>query len=255
MHGLDTYDYGARGYYPASGRFMTVDPLAEKHYNISPYAYCMNNPIKYTDPLGLDTFNVNISNHTIDRTPVENSKNHTYILENEEGTLTTTTLDINENGQVLFPESGFGFTRYGSTEENGDHYLTPEAAAATLGLVTEVALSENSGAKISFGDMSDSNGGAPGGNHQTHGGKNGGSGICMDYRYTNDIFVSKQGTTKSSWFDAETNKSFLDYAKGWGFNQNYISPQKGVWENLPVNGKPMIKHENHGHLTFKGLKR
>ena len=38
MHGYDTYDYGARGYYPASGRFMTVDPLAEKYYSISPYA-------------------------------------------------------------------------------------------------------------------------------------------------------------------------------------------------------------------------
>jgi len=72
----------------------------------------MNNPIKYTDPLGLDTFNVNISNHTIDRTPVENSKNHTYILENEEGTLTTATLDINDNGPVL---SDMSFIKY----ENG----------------------------------------------------------------------------------------------------------------------------------------
>ncbi len=30
MHGYDTYDYGARGYYPAIMRFTTVDPLAEE---------------------------------------------------------------------------------------------------------------------------------------------------------------------------------------------------------------------------------
>ena len=53
MHGYETYDYGARGYYPAMGRFTTIDPLAEKGYDISPYAYCHNNPILFIDPNGL----------------------------------------------------------------------------------------------------------------------------------------------------------------------------------------------------------
>jgi RHS repeat-associated protein len=53
MSGYDTYDYGARGYYPAMGRFMTIDPLAEKYYSISPYAYCLNNPVKFVDPDGM----------------------------------------------------------------------------------------------------------------------------------------------------------------------------------------------------------
>jgi len=33
---------------------MSVDPLCEKYYWISPYAYCMNNPVKYVDPDGRD---------------------------------------------------------------------------------------------------------------------------------------------------------------------------------------------------------
>jgi len=52
MHGFDTYDYGARGYYPAIGRFTTMDPCAENDYSISPYAYCENNPVNRIDPDG-----------------------------------------------------------------------------------------------------------------------------------------------------------------------------------------------------------
>ena len=53
MHGFDTYDYGARGYYPAMGRFKCVDPLAEIDYSVSPYAYCKGNPINRIDPTGM----------------------------------------------------------------------------------------------------------------------------------------------------------------------------------------------------------
>ena len=53
MHGLDWYDYGARQY-DAAGvpMFTTIDPMAEKYYHLSPYAYCANNPIKYIDKNG-----------------------------------------------------------------------------------------------------------------------------------------------------------------------------------------------------------
>ena len=53
-HGLDWYDYSARQYDPASGRFTSMDPLCEKYYNISPYSYCAGNPIRYVDPDGRD---------------------------------------------------------------------------------------------------------------------------------------------------------------------------------------------------------
>jgi len=58
MHGLDEYDSQARNYYPAIGRTLTIDPLAEKYYSISPYAWCANNPVKYIDPDGRDLFDV-----------------------------------------------------------------------------------------------------------------------------------------------------------------------------------------------------
>ena len=61
MHGLNTYDYGARQYNPITARWDRMDPLAEKYYSISPYAYCAGNPVKYVDPDGrkIDTSNMN----------------------------------------------------------------------------------------------------------------------------------------------------------------------------------------------------
>ena len=49
MHGLNEYDYGARHYDPAIGKFTTMDPLCEKYYHISPYAYCGGNPVNAVD--------------------------------------------------------------------------------------------------------------------------------------------------------------------------------------------------------------
>lgn len=49
MHGLDEYDSKARWYYPAICRTTTMDPLAEKYYSTSPYAWCGNNPVGNVD--------------------------------------------------------------------------------------------------------------------------------------------------------------------------------------------------------------
>ena len=53
--GLNWYDYGARHYDVALGRFTTVDPLSERYYSIGMYAYCNNNPVRYIDPTGMST--------------------------------------------------------------------------------------------------------------------------------------------------------------------------------------------------------
>ena len=47
------YDYfGARFYWATIGHWLSVDPMADKYPNISPYAYCAWNPVKFVDPDG-----------------------------------------------------------------------------------------------------------------------------------------------------------------------------------------------------------
>ena len=50
--GLNWYDYGARHYDAALGRFTTNDRFAEKYHSMSPYQYGANNPVKNVDVNG-----------------------------------------------------------------------------------------------------------------------------------------------------------------------------------------------------------
>ncbi|MBQ8628266.1 MAG: hypothetical protein IJ421_02185 [Prevotella sp.] len=80
MHGLDWYDYGARMYDAVLAGWTSMDPLAEEYYHVSPYVYCLNNPVNAIDPDGryvesiwdVASFAAGVTNL------VENLKNRNY---------------------------------------------------------------------------------------------------------------------------------------------------------------------------------
>ena len=64
--GTSYTDFGARQYSPALRRWMTPDPLSEKYYGVSPYAFCNNNPVNFVDPDGEDGIYINFPEYRID---------------------------------------------------------------------------------------------------------------------------------------------------------------------------------------------
>ena len=67
--GLGLYDYGARMYDPAIGRFTTQDRFSEKYFGMAPYQYAANNPILFVDVNG-------------DSIWIQVSSNERYLYEN-----------------------------------------------------------------------------------------------------------------------------------------------------------------------------
>ncbi|MBE9128306.1 MULTISPECIES: SpvB/TcaC N-terminal domain-containing protein [unclassified Coleofasciculus] len=50
------YYHGARYYVPWLGRWLKSDPHKENYFDISPYVFVLNNPIRITDPDGKDVY-------------------------------------------------------------------------------------------------------------------------------------------------------------------------------------------------------
>ena len=77
-------DFGARMYDPTTARWTAQDPLAEKYYAVSPYAYCLGNPISLLDPNGTDVWTVDAFGNVVWK---EQSDTHCLYYVDNDGNL------------------------------------------------------------------------------------------------------------------------------------------------------------------------
>ena len=79
------YDFGPRRYISAAPFWRAPDPKAHDYPNISPYAFCAANPIRYADPTGMHLY---VMNHEGDVIKTEIDENMDYIQ------------IVNDNGEI-----------------------------------------------------------------------------------------------------------------------------------------------------------
>ena len=98
-------DYGARFYNPALARWTTLDPLAEKYYSVSPYAFCNNNPVNLVDPDGRSWGKaVKVVKKIHKTVKAGNKVSVKNILKSE-------ALDIADNVKTIFDSEASGFDK------------------------------------------------------------------------------------------------------------------------------------------------
>ena len=71
-------------YDPLTARWTAQDPLAEKYYAVSPYAYCIGNPISLFDPNGTDVWTVDAFGNVVWK---EQSDTHCLYYVDNDGNL------------------------------------------------------------------------------------------------------------------------------------------------------------------------
>jgi RHS repeat-associated protein len=119
--GLNFYDYGARNYDPALGRWMNIDPLAERRIEWSQYAYCLNNPVLRFDPNGLTDFTFDKKTGDVKQVGEKNDDPDRILKTNRKGEV-----KYKKNGEAKVAVGGIeqGILKDGQNFKNEDQVIS-----------------------------------------------------------------------------------------------------------------------------------
>jgi RHS repeat-associated protein len=119
---LNYLDYINRMYDPEIGRWFVQDPLQEKYYSVSPYAFCSNNPVNRIDPDGRADFWVNgrvVGNDGVDDQRILAVR--TEALTKNEIKETTKFIKANSGNAEAFQNNGMAYTNSIAIESSADN--------------------------------------------------------------------------------------------------------------------------------------
>ena len=93
---LGWYDYGARFYDPAIGRWNVIDPMVEHLFKQNPYNFLYNSPILNVDPYGMESFriwDIDENNAFFKREDNYSGNKNDQIIPDKDGNLPTVYVD------------------------------------------------------------------------------------------------------------------------------------------------------------------
>ena len=97
---------------------MSIDPNCEKYYWISPYAYCLNNPVRFIDPDGRDVWEIDELGKIINR--ISDKTQDAFYL-----------MSKNENGKYQRTDNSISF-KYGTITSVQEKNLKTDVGEVTL---------------------------------------------------------------------------------------------------------------------------
>jgi RHS repeat-associated protein len=107
------YDFTGRTFDSWTLRALQVDPMAEKYYNVSPYALWLNNPLRVIDPTGMDIWEINDIGEIIKRIKDETQDAFYMVAKDADGNYQRT-YTTDKDGNKVYNSISF---EYGAIEK------------------------------------------------------------------------------------------------------------------------------------------
>ncbi|MFN3756504.1 MAG: RHS repeat domain-containing protein [Flavobacterium sp.] len=259
--GLNFYDFGFRNYEPSIGRWVNIDPLADRRYEVNPYNYVQNSPLFRFDPDGLTDFTLDKKTGEVKQIGKKNDEPDRVLQTNSKGEVKKKgegflgfLVGKSERGKdkVAFKDVEKGILKDGQNfKEKGEAYEIGGKGNPTRAGIESFAvkLSNYLGVEVGGTYASENNTGEI--THMTIGkyegnffdSIKGGLGINLLSKFYNvngnptsligHFHVHPGGTREPSTRDKETKDSWIDKYKSSIFNILINSTNKLGYEPIP----------------------
>jgi len=131
--GLNWSDFGWRNYDAQLGRWLSVDPLADKRHWLTPYNYVQNNPLLRFDPDGLTDYTMNKKTGEIKEVVYDNEEKQKANIESK----TDRIVQTNKKGEIEYKKNGEARTAVSDIEKgilrDGANFQTKDNVIAVGG--------------------------------------------------------------------------------------------------------------------------